>query len=73
MELKKEKSAKRIGFFPGVTYISHFCRMFSLITQFKEETKIKNIDSNLKGKLEDMLVKHGLTDVVPLWIHFLKG
>ena len=40
--------------------------MFSLITQLKEEAKIKNIDSNLKGKLEDMLVKHGLTDVVPL-------
>ncbi|XP_068697998.1 uncharacterized protein [Montipora foliosa] len=37
-----------------------------LQTKFKEETKIKNIDSNLKGKLEDILVKHGLKDVVPL-------
>lgn len=27
---------------------------------------MKDIDSNLKGKLEDMFVKHGLTDVVPL-------
>ena len=49
-----------------VTHISLFCLMFPLITQFKDETKIKDIDSNLKGKLEDMLVKHGLTDVVPL-------
>ena len=40
--------------------------MFSITTQFKDETKIKDIDSNLKGKLEDMLVKHGLTDAVPL-------
>ena len=40
--------------------------MFPLITQFKDETQIKDIDSKLKGKLEDMLVKHGLTDVVPL-------
>ena len=40
--------------------------MFSLTTQFKDETKMKDIDSNLKGKLEDMLVKHGLTDAVPL-------
>lgn len=40
--------------------------MFPLITQFKDETKIKDIDSNLKVKLEDILVKHGLTDVVPL-------
>lgn len=37
-----------------------------LQTEFKDETKIKDIDSNLKGKLEDMLVKHGLTDAVPL-------
>lgn len=38
--------------------------MFLIIIQFKDEIKIKDIDSNFKGKLEDMLVKYGLIDVV---------
>ena len=60
---KKQTPLKQLDFFWYDTILS---LMFSITTQFKDETKIKDIDSNLKGKLEDMLVKHGLTDAVPL-------